>query len=72
MSTEREPEAGLCARCRHARIQGSARGSRFWRCLRADADPSYRRYPPLPVNDCRGFEAHEAPGRAGGDAPEVG
>lgn len=47
---------GLCAGCRHARIQESARGSRFWRCLRAQEDPRFARYPRLPVLACPGFE----------------
>jgi hypothetical protein len=51
------PDPGLCARCAHARVQRSARGSRFWRCRRADLDPAFRRYPPLPVLRCPGFEA---------------
>jgi hypothetical protein len=57
------PDRGLCGACRHARLQGNRRGSEFLRCARSDADPSYRRYPPLPVLACPGFE--EAPG---GDA----
>ena len=48
---------GLCARCGMASLQRGARGSRFWRCGRADSDPAYRRYPPLPVLRCPGFEA---------------
>ena len=51
-----ERSVGLCARCRMARVQDTARGSRFWRCTRADADPAYPRYPPLPVLRCPGFE----------------
>jgi hypothetical protein len=47
---------GLCARCAFARLTTSARGSRFWRCLRADSDPAYPRYPSLPVLRCPGFE----------------
>jgi hypothetical protein len=46
---------GLCARCAHAAVQRGARGAEFWRCLRADADPAFRRYPPLPVRRCDGF-----------------
>ncbi len=49
-------EVGLCAKCRHAAAQGNARASVFWRCLRAESDRSYPRYPPLPVENCRGFE----------------
>jgi hypothetical protein len=53
-----DPEAGLCARCRFASLQTSARGSRFLRCDRSDDDPRFSRYPPLPVSACPGFEAH--------------
>ena len=35
----------------------TARGSTFWRCLRADDDPRFVRYPALPVRECPGFEA---------------
>jgi hypothetical protein len=46
---------GLCARCAHAAVQRSARGSEFWRCRRADVDPTLARYPPLPVRACHAF-----------------
>jgi hypothetical protein len=52
-----EHRVGLCARCRHARTQETKRGSTFWRCLRADDDPRFVRYPALPVRECPGFEA---------------
>jgi len=52
-----EPEVGLCACCSFARVQHSARGSVFWRCARADVDPTFPRYPALPVRACAGFEA---------------
>jgi hypothetical protein len=55
MSEER-PEVGLCADCRHAQTQRSARGSTFWRCLRAETDPRFVRYPRLPVRECTGYE----------------
>lgn len=55
---------GLCSGCAHARVQRSAKGFEFWRCLRAEADPHYLRYPPLPVRACAGYEAAE-----GGSAP---
>jgi hypothetical protein len=51
-----EAAVGLCASCRHAAAHESPRGSVFWRCLRADDDPSYQRYPPLPVQACAGHE----------------
>ena len=53
---ETDPAVGLCSRCRFGRVQESAAGSRFWRCLRAAEDPAYMRYPPLPVRRCPGFE----------------
>jgi len=34
----------------------SARGSKFYLCRRAELDPSFKRYPPLPVRQCSGFE----------------
>ena len=51
-------EVGLCIDCRHARVQESARGSRFWRCLRAETDRRFARYPRLPVKECAGYERH--------------
>jgi hypothetical protein len=56
MQSAEEASVGLCARCRMASVARSARGGRFWRCARADADPAYLRYPPLPVLRCAGFE----------------
>jgi hypothetical protein len=61
MSRERlgppaEAAVGLCARCAFAERLMSARGSDFWRCRRADSDPGFRRYPPLPVASCPGYE----------------
>jgi hypothetical protein len=47
---------GLCERCRFARWVESRRGSRFLLCGRAESDPVYPRYPPLPVLRCSGFE----------------
>ncbi|HAM59779.1 MAG TPA: hypothetical protein DCQ64_31960 [Candidatus Rokubacteria bacterium] len=48
--------AGLCASCRHARRVTSARGSMFSRCERATDDPSFPKYPRLPVIQCCGHE----------------
>ena len=56
MQAGEEASVGLCARCRMASVQRTARGSRFWRCRRADTDPAFLRYPPLPVLRCPGFE----------------
>jgi hypothetical protein len=51
------PPAGQCESCRFARAQRSARGSDFLRCGRSDDDPTYLRYPPLPVTNCAGYES---------------
>ena len=61
MSGEARERVGLCASCRFAAAQPSARGSLFWRCRRADRDPAYLRYPPLPVLRCAGFERGDTP-----------
>ena len=44
MTQPPDPRVGLCAGCRHARLQRTARGSTFWRCLKADSDPGFARY----------------------------
>lgn len=51
--------AGLCSVCRHHRVTGNRRGSRFYLCERSRSDPRFPRYPPLPVLSCRGFERAE-------------
>lgn len=47
---------GLCAHCRFSNVSRSDRGGEFWRCGRPEGEPDFPRYPPLPVNDCHGFE----------------
>jgi hypothetical protein len=54
--TRRHDQVGLCFRCRHVRIIRTDRGSMFYQCSRAAADPSYPRYPILPMLECGGFE----------------
>ena len=49
-------QVGLCATCRWVRTAGNKRGSVFYRCLRADTDPRFVRYPPLPVLACPGYD----------------
>jgi hypothetical protein len=51
---------GLCWECRWARRVTSGRGSVFFLCRRAEADPRYPKYPPLPVRRCPGYEAEAA------------
>ena len=53
------PDPGLCARCIHGRTVPGARTT-FWRCERAATDPTFPRYPTLPVLECRGFEPRDA------------
>jgi uncharacterized protein YciI len=38
------------------RPTGNRRGSLFFRCLRADHDARFLKYPPLPVRSCPGYE----------------
>lgn len=47
---------GLCESCAHARIVVSGKGSTFYLCELAAVDPSFRKYPPLPVLSCRGYQ----------------
>jgi hypothetical protein len=48
--------AGLCATCRFARVIVNDRGSQFVRCERSKTDPAFRRFPPLPVHACPGYD----------------
>jgi hypothetical protein len=47
---------GLCADCRFIRVVQSARGSKFYFCERSATDPTFPKYPRLPVLLCRGYE----------------
>jgi hypothetical protein len=60
-SAELARTVGLCARCRHAARQETARGSVFWRCRRAETEARFVRYPRLPVLACPGFEESSEP-----------
>jgi hypothetical protein len=51
---------GLCADCAFSRIVDSGR-SRFYLCERALTDSGFRKYPPLPVLSCPGYERKEPP-----------
>jgi hypothetical protein len=50
------PEAGLCDSCRHQQLVRTTRGSEFSLCRRSRDDPSFPRYPRVPVTQCRGYE----------------
>lgn len=51
-------EAGLCGHCRWAQRVTSAKGSEFIRCARSDDDARFRKYPPLPMLTCAGFQTN--------------
>ena len=51
--------AGLCDSCRHQRLVGNTRGSKFSLCERSRTDRAYPRYPRLPVVDCAGHQPRE-------------
>ena len=53
--TPDDRRAGLCARCLHMRRTENDRGSVFYRCDHARIDPSYPKYPVLPVLRCAAF-----------------
>jgi hypothetical protein len=53
------PPAGLCNACVHQQLVGNTRGSVFSLCRRSKTDPSFPRYPRIPVQECRGFEPRE-------------
>jgi hypothetical protein len=54
--TRERRAAGLCADCQHARRVESSRQSTFYLCERSTTDPSFPKYPQLPVIECAGYE----------------
>lgn len=46
---------GLCVSCVHARRVESVRGAVFYRCGYSDVDPSFPKYPQLPVHACAAY-----------------
>ena len=54
--------AGLCKKCRHLELSRSER-SVFVRCALSRTDPSYPRYPALPVLSCDGFDRQPEEGQ---------
>jgi len=53
-----ERRLGLCSSCVHQKLVRSGRGSTFSMCLRHKSDPSYPKYPRLPVKACPGHEPY--------------
>jgi hypothetical protein len=60
-SDDRDPRAGLCGHCRHADRIVSSRGTVFYLCRRSLTDPTFPKYPPLPVLTCVGYDADTGP-----------
>jgi hypothetical protein len=48
-------QAGLCDSCAHQKLIRTTRGSVFSMCERSKTDPSFPKYPRLPVKECRGY-----------------
>jgi hypothetical protein len=55
-STTRSERFGLCDTCRHQRLVRTGRGSVFTMCLRSKTDPTFPKYPRIPVTACDGHE----------------
>jgi hypothetical protein len=53
-SPDDNPRLGLCADCLHARLIESAKGSQFLLCQLSQSDPSFPKYPRLPILACPG------------------
>ena len=47
---------GLCDSCRYQKLIQNTRGSTFSLCERSKSDPTFPKYPRLPVTACRGHE----------------
>lgn len=54
------PFAGLCDTCQHSRSIVTGKGSVFLMCELSKTDPRFRKYPPLPVMRCPGYEPGDA------------
>jgi hypothetical protein len=55
MANNITPHPGLCATCQHMERMETRRGGVFYRCLLAQTDLSFPKYPSLPVRRCRGY-----------------
>jgi len=61
----KKKEAGLCSDCRNARTILSDRGSTFLMCQYSAVDPTFPKYPRLPVLFCIAYlPANELPSTA--------
>jgi hypothetical protein len=55
-------KAGLCADCVHSRRIESSRGAVFYLCELSRTNPSFVKYPRLPVLSCAGYAQAKCPG----------
>ena len=55
------PDPGLCRDCWYSRRIESDRGSVFFRCELSLQDPTFPKYPRLPVRECSGYQPVEGP-----------
>jgi len=53
------PPTGLCDTCAHQQPVHTTRDSTFSLCLRSKSDPSYPKYPRVPVRECDGWERRD-------------
>jgi hypothetical protein len=55
-SNSLQTEAGLCARCLHARRTISKHGGTFILCKLAEIERRFPKYPLLPILSCEGYQ----------------
>lgn len=58
-TNDAEVRIGLCADCAHAEVVQSSKGSRFTLCSLSRADPTFPKYPRLPVLACSGYTKND-------------
>ncbi|HWN74413.1 MAG TPA: hypothetical protein VNO13_01645 [Candidatus Udaeobacter sp.] len=61
--SDTNPQLGLCADCRNARLIESSKGSHFLLCQLSQSDPSFPKYPRLPILACAGYSQNLRPDR---------
>jgi len=54
---------GLCINCKHRQVISSAKGSFFFLCSLSKVDPSFPKYPLLPVLACSGYQPEGKPAK---------
>ena len=59
-SSDVNPRLGLCADCLYARLIESSKGSQFLLCQLSQSDPSFPKYPRLPILACTGYSPKPA------------